>query len=158
MLVRSASNFDGHSFATTSQVLLGCAGHDAAPLHHALAILLDYTDENKTAISEPDFKHKLIQQYSSSKQGGTAYCQLTHTFLPKRIVIGSHLWKRAWNKYVNFSLVILLKSLSTLRISYSPLLTDGAIWSESKISTLHAMDCCCSVQLSGVLTTHAPCL
>ena len=79
---------------------LGCAVRGAEPLHHALAVFLDYTDENKTAVSEPVFTNALIQLYSCSNhtRGAAAYCQLTHVYLPRQTVVASHLWKRAWNR------------------------------------------------------------
>ena len=97
-------NYTLSACCATLLTSLTCAdqgsGQDVAALHQALAILLDYTDENKTAISEPDFKHKLIQQYGNTRSMpvGKAYCQVTHSYLPRKFVIASHLWKRAWNR------------------------------------------------------------
>jgi hypothetical protein len=67
-----------------------------------LAQVLQYTDDNMTAISTPEFKWRLMKQYSrchlQSANGPLAYCMLTHKYLPRQMVIASHLWKRAWAK------------------------------------------------------------
>jgi hypothetical protein len=67
-----------------------------------LAQVLQYTDDNVTAISTPEFKWRLMKQYSrchlQSANGPLAYCMLTHKYLPRQMVIATHLWKRAWAK------------------------------------------------------------
>jgi hypothetical protein len=67
-----------------------------------LAQVLQYTDDNLTAVSTPEFKWRLMKQYSrcnlQSANGPLAYCMLTHKYLPREMVIASHLWKRAWAK------------------------------------------------------------
>jgi hypothetical protein len=67
-----------------------------------LAQVLQYTDDNVTATSTPEFKWRLMKQYSrchlQSANGPLAYCMLTHKYLPRQMVIASHLWKRAWAK------------------------------------------------------------
>ena len=65
--------------------------------------LCEYNEDNATSVSVPDFKASLITKYSGFRQSdmvgeGLIYCMLTHKFLPKSLVIGSHLWKRQWAK------------------------------------------------------------
>jgi hypothetical protein len=46
---------------------------------------------------------RLMQAYSkprSSDMGSLAFCMLTHKYLLRKLVIGAHLWKRAWARQV----------------------------------------------------------
>jgi hypothetical protein len=59
--------------------------------------LFDYTEANASASSIPAFKSGLMKAYSGQTGGQEmAFCMLTHQLLPKKYVIGSHLWKRQW--------------------------------------------------------------
>ena len=65
--------------------------------------LCEYNEDNATSVSVREFKDSLIAKYSGVRNSGKVdegliYCMLTHKFLPKSLVIGSHLWKRQWAK------------------------------------------------------------
>ena len=111
-------NLNCHCHRVFYDCCVGFAGRDAGALHHALGIVLDYTDENKTAVSEPVFKNTLIQLYSAKQYifGAPVYCQLTHVHLPKQIVVASHLWKRAWNSCVKTHVLLMFSDLLQLKL------------------------------------------
>ena len=75
-----------------------------ALLNELIVTLFDYSEENAMASSVPGFKHHLMDLYSPGHhyQHGLelAFCMVTHCYLPKQCVIGAHLWKRSWAKYV----------------------------------------------------------
>jgi hypothetical protein len=64
--------------------------------------VIDYTEQAiTTAPSTVGFKQQLIDRYSrrlTSAAGNVIWCMVTQQYLPKRFVIGAHLWKRAWQK------------------------------------------------------------
>jgi hypothetical protein len=66
--------------------------------------VLDYSEAAiTTASSTLEFKQTLIDKYSrleTSDAGITIRCMVTGQYLPTRFVIASHLWKRAWHRYV----------------------------------------------------------
>ena len=73
-------------------------------LNDVSLLLFDYSEENATASSVPDFKWALMAAYSPRHQDQSGldlvFCMVTHSYLPKRLVVGAHLWKRSWAKYV----------------------------------------------------------
>ena len=67
-----------------------------------IANMFSYCEENMTASSMPVFKKDLIKKYSEERKVGNVhevFCMITGVFLPKRWVIASHIWKRAWHQY-----------------------------------------------------------
>lgn len=64
--------------------------------------VIDYSEQAiTTAPSTVGFKWQLIEKYSRLLQGQAGdviWCMVTQQYLPKRFVIGAHLWKRAWQK------------------------------------------------------------
>mmetsp|Transcript_20318 Transcript_20318/g.51455 ORF Transcript_20318/g.51455 Transcript_20318/m.51455 type:complete len:351 (-) Transcript_20318:575-1627(-) len=74
-----------------------------APLSCIASAMLDilvYDEGNATAISVPAFKNTLVAAYSRRvfdyPNRELVYCMLSHKYLPKKLVIGAHLWKRQW--------------------------------------------------------------
>ncbi|KAK9829154.1 hypothetical protein WJX72_004216 [[Myrmecia] bisecta] len=75
----------------------------ALPLVKVVALLIDWTEDQASASSVADFKDELVSRYSKKRHcsdGPLIYCMLTHEYLPRNVVIASHLWKRAWWKYM----------------------------------------------------------
>jgi hypothetical protein len=61
-----------------------------------------WSEDNASVSTVPAFKGVLLSAYSPVRTGrdgvDLAYCMLTHVWLPKRLVIAAHLWKRQWVK------------------------------------------------------------
>ncbi len=71
------------------------------PLVKVIGQLIDWTEDVASQSSMMEFKDDLIERYSKQRggrKGPLLYCMLTHEFLPSRVVVGSHIWKRAWWK------------------------------------------------------------
>ena len=71
----------------------------ALPLVKVAGLLINWTDKAATVSSEADFKEELVSRYSEKKLspvGPLIYCALKHEYLPRNVVIASHLWKRTW--------------------------------------------------------------
>lgn len=64
--------------------------------------VIDYSERAiTTAPSTVGFKQRLIEEYSrlrTGEAGDMVWCMVTQQYLPKRFVIGAHLWKRAWQE------------------------------------------------------------
>jgi hypothetical protein len=72
-------------------------------------MIFDYTDENASVTTQPEFKRSLIALYSNQQKAwneGRVFCMITQKYLPKPVVIAAHIWKRAWHmvcrKYMEF--------------------------------------------------------
>ena len=73
----------------------------ALPLVKVVGQLIDWTEDVASASTVMNFKEDLIQRYSerrTGREGPLLYCMLTHKFLPSRVIIGGHIWKKAWWK------------------------------------------------------------
>lgn len=61
---------------------------------------LDYTEEAATTETVGEFKNTLWEKYSEYKDKGYLRCMLTGIYFPPEFVIGTHIWKMSWNRFL----------------------------------------------------------